>query len=256
MVATILLDIKKSVGFVTLNRPKLLNALNVQMLMELRQVATNIVKNDKVRAIILTGEGDRAFSAGADISELANMGSAEAAKFAKLGRSVLETLETLPIPLIAAVNGFAVGGGLELMSVCDLVVASNSSKFGIPGVILGVVTGWGGTQRLPQLIGLARAKELLLTGKLIDAKVAKNWGLINEIVPKGRVLSAAEELAVNLSKNSKNAFELTKKAINIGLSQSRSKALRFELNAFAGCFLTIEQKERMRAFITRQTKNT
>ena len=256
MNATVLLEIKESIGVITLNRPKLLNALNFQMLTELRRTATDIVGKDNVKTVILTGAGDKAFSSGADIHELANMNSSEATRFAELGRSALETFETLPLPVIAAVNGFAVGGGLELMSVCDLVVASNHSKFGIPGVALGVVTGWGGTQRIPQLVGPVRAKGLLLTGKLIGANEAKSWGLINQVVPSGQALHAARKLASRIMENSETALKLTKKAINIGLNKKRSKALKFELDAFADCFSTRDQKERMQAFASRQVKKS
>lgn len=239
------------VAVLRLSRPKALNALNSQLLAELESVLRGDALQGAV-ALVLTGDGDRAFAAGADISEMAEFTAAEAEAFAGRGQRIFTLLEQLPIPTIAAVNGFALGGGCELAMACDLVLASPTAVFGQPEVKLGVIPGFGGTQRLARRVGRQRALELMLTGRNVKADEAVTMGLALEVVQDGPVLDAAVALAGRIAKNGPAAVRLCKRAVieTDGLDQDRG--LDAERSMFALCFATTDQKEGMAAFLEKR----
>src|SRR5580700_2225045 len=197
---------KAAIATLTINRPTALNALNREVLEEFARVIREVRHDSSVRVLIVTGAGDKAFVAGADIAAMAKMSAVDGLDFSRLGHRVMESFEDLPIPVIAAVNGFALGGGLELALACDLIVASDKSRFGQPEINLGLIPGFGGTQRLPHRIGQARARELILTGDMIDAKTALEWGLANKVVAAEQLLDEARKLAEKLA--TKSGFAL------------------------------------------------
>ena len=241
-----------AIGILTVNRPKSLNALNPATLAELAACLETVRADDGVRCLILTGAGERAFVAGADIAAMVSMSPLEGKKFAALGLGVARGLEELPIPVIAAVNGFALGGGIELALACDLIVAADTAKFGQPEINLGVIPGFGGTQRLARRIGLPLARELIYTGDMIDAETALRHGLVNRVVPVAACLDEAKTLARTLAGKPPVAIRQAKAAINAGSDMDLQNGCRFETEAFALSFSTADKAEGMSAFLEKR----
>lgn len=247
----LVVEYKERLAILYINRPEALNALNRETLEELKTAVMELGSNETVEVIIITGAGSKAFVAGADISEMENMTPEEAKKFALLGDEVFTLLETIDKPVIAAVNGFALGGGCELAMACDIRYASEKAKFGQPEVGLGITPGFGGTQRLTRIVGKANGLELLLSGKTINAEEAYRIGLVNKVVPQ--VLEEVEKLAQTILTKGPFAIKQTKQLVNNGLNMDLSRALCYEAEAFAMCFSTPEQKEGMKAFGEKRT---
>ncbi len=222
---TLLYEKEDGIGIVTVNRPKELNAQNSEMLAELTALLTDIEVDNEVGVIIITGSGDKAFIAGTDVKEMLPKTSITIREFHAANRLLLEKLERLPKPVIAAVNGFALGGGCELAMSCDLRIAAENARFGQPEINLGIIPGAGGTQRLTRLVGMAKAKELIYTGDLIDAKTAFSIGLVNKVVPQNDLMSEAKALAQKLLTKSSIALSLAKAAINGGWQMALSSGL-------------------------------
>ena len=235
---------------ITLDRPKALNALNSKTFHEL-EAALHVLP-EGTRAVILTGGGEKAFVAGADIAEMAGYGAAQAREFSALGHRVMAMLEALPVPTIAAVNGFALGGGLELAMACDLIYASEKAQLGIPESTLAVIPGFGGTQRLARLVGRARAKELLFTGERIPAAKAKEIGLVLEVLPADQLMAHCRAVAAKLAKNGPLALAQGKRVIEIGSDLDLRSANELECQAFAVLFGSDDQKEGMKAFLEKR----
>jgi len=251
----ILFEKDSAVGSLTINRPKSLNALNPATLHEMAACLQDVRRDQSIHCLIITGEGDRAFIAGADIAAMVSMTALEGKAFAALGLSVLRTLEELPIPVIAAVNGFALGGGTELALACDLILAADKAKFGQPEINLGVIPGFGGTQRLARRIGLPRARELIYSGDMIDAETALRYGLVNKVVPLADLMSEAKALAHKLAAKPPVAIRQAKAAINTGIDLDLENGCRFENEAFALTFATADKVEGMKAFLEKRAAN-
>jgi enoyl-CoA hydratase len=246
------LSVEEGIAILKVNRPKVLNALNRATLLEIQRALKELEKDPGVRVLIITGEGEKAFVAGADISEMAPMNPKEALEFSKLGHETLSLLEEFPSPVIAAVNGYALGGGLELVLACDIILASENARLGLPEVTLGICPGFGGTQRLPRLIGKARAKELIFTGEMIDAKKAYEYGIVNKVVPQDKLLDEAKEIARKIAKNGPLAVRTAKRLVEMGLETSLRNGETMEMEAWANLFATEDQKEGMRAFLEKR----
>lgn len=240
------------ITIVTIDRPKALNALDRATLLRLGVLLDEAAEDPSLRALVLTGGGEKAFVAGGDISAMATMTTQEAHAFARLGQGVLGKLEALSVPTIAAVNGFALGGGLELALACDLVYASEKAKLGQPEVNLGVIPGFGGTQRLPRRIGPMKALELCVTGDLLDAATAKQWGLVLEVFPPAELLARVLELAGRIASRGPVAVAAAKRALRAGLQADQATGCALELEAFAVLFGTQDQKEGMQAFLQKR----
>lgn len=248
----ILITTENGIGQLTINRPSKLNALNVATIKELHDAFENLEKDDNVRVIIISGEGDKAFVAGADISEFANFSVEEGAQLAAQGQELLfDFVEKLKTPVIAAVNGFALGGGLELAMACHFRIASDNAKMGLPEVSLGVIPGYGGTQRLPQLIGKGRAMELIMTAGMIDAETAKSYGLVNHVVPQAELLEFTKGIAAKIMKNSPMAIGKAIKAINANYKYDID-GFDVEIRNFGKCFGTEDFKEGTTAFLEKR----
>ena len=241
------------ISLITISRPKALNALNSQVLNELSQVLDSIDKS-KISALIITGEGEKSFVAGADISEMSSLSKKEAVEFSKKGNDVFRKIETFEIPVIAAINGYALGGGCELSLSCDIRICSENAIFGQPEVGLGITPGFGGTQRLSRTVGISMAKQMIFTGQNIKAEEALKIGLVNAVYPQNELINEAKKLALSIAKNSKNAVKLSKKAINDGLQVDIDKAINIEEKLFGECFENPDQKERMKKFLERGKK--
>ena len=246
--ALVELELKGQVGILTINRPEALNALNDQVISELDKVLDSIDTNT-VRCLIVTGAGQKAFVAGADVAQMSGLTKAEGEAFGKLGNDVFRKLETLPIPTIAAVNGFALGGGCELSMSCDIRLASETAVFGQPEVGLGITPGFGGTQRLARLVGMGKAKEMIYTARNIKADEAYRIGLVNAVYPQEELLPAAEKMAAGIAKNAPIAVRNCKKAINEGLEADMDRAIEIEEKLFGDCFETEDQKYGMAFFL-------
>lgn len=240
------------IGTVTVNRPKSLNALNKETLEELIQCFLSIGSDPEIDAVIITGAGEKSFIAGADISFMQNLSALEAREFGQLGHKAMQTIESCPQPVIAAVNGFALGGGCELAIACDMRFASDKAKFGQPEVNLGVVPGFGGTQRLPRLIGKGLAAELLYTGNIIDAGEAQRIGLVNRVYSAEKLIEECNKTAATISQKGSTAVRLCKDAVNNGVEIDLQKACAYEADLFALCFSGEEQKEGMQAFLEKR----
>ncbi len=248
----LLLDIADGIGTVAVNRPKALNALNTETLHELQRVFEESESNPEVQVVILTGVGDRSFIAGADISEMRDMNSLEAIRFSKLGHATLDQIERLGKVVIAAVNGFALGGGTEIALACDFIFASENAKFGQPEVTLGVFPGFGGTQRLPRSIGKARAKELIFTGAIISAEEARDFGIVNRIFPAKSLVEETRRVAKKIASNGPIAVQLAKASVDRGYDVPLKEGCHMEAVAFGACFTTMDQKEGMTAFLEKR----
>ncbi len=240
------------VGILTVNRPKSLNALNPATVREIGECVEAVRQDSSIRCLIITGSGDRAFVAGADISAMVTMGVIEGKAFSAHGLGVMRSLENLPIPVIAAVNGFALGGGTELALACDLIIAADKAKFGQPEINLGIIPGFGGTQRLARRIGLPRARELIYSGDMIDAETAYRCGLANKVVPLADLMTEAKALARKLATKPPFAIQQAKEAINAGTDMDLENGCRFENDAFALSFATEDKKEGMTAFLEKR----
>lgn len=250
------LIVEKNEGIcvIKINRPKALNALNEEVLCELEWIFDDIKNDHSVKVIILTGEG-KAFVAGADIVLMSKMTAGEGAVFSAHGNRVFRKIELLNKPVIAAINGFAFGGGCELSMACDLRIASTKAKFAQPEVGLGIIPGHGGTQRLPRIIGVTKAKELIYTGDIIDAEEALNLGLLNKVVEPEKLIDEAKALAARIIKNSMIAVAYGKEVINRGMQVDMDTALSMEANFCGMCFSTKDQKEGMAAFVEKRKAN-
>ncbi len=248
----LLLDIADGIGTVSINRPKALNALNIETLHELQQAFHELEDHPGVKVVILTGAGDRAFIAGADILEMRDMSCLEAVRFSKLGHATLDQIEGLKKVVIAAVNGFALGGGTEVALACDFAFASEKAKFGLPEVTLGVFPGFGGTQRLPRLIGKAKAKELILTGAVISAGEARDLGIVNRVFPAESLIEETGKVAAKIASNGPIAVQLAKTAVDKGYDMGLKEGCHMEAVSFGGCFTTLDQREGMTAFVEKR----
>ncbi len=246
------LEQRGHVGLITINRPEVLNALNVQALRELDNVLDQVESAEDIYVLIITGAG-RAFVAGADISEMVNFSAADGKAFSRRGNNVFLRLTRFPRPIIAAVNGYALGGGCELAMSCDIRIGSEHAKFGMPEVGLGITPGFGGTQRLARIVGMSTATELLLTGRTIDAQEALHIGLINHLYPADEMLDRSFELAELIASKAQVAVRQVKQAIRIGTQIDMSSALAFEAEAFGLCFSTEDQKDSMQAFLNKES---
>lgn len=244
----ILLQKEAGIGLVTVNRPKQLNALDRNTVEELSELIDLIKADDEIKVIILTGAGNKAFVAGGDIGFMQNLTPMEAREFACFGQGVLRKLESMPKPVIAAINGFCLGGGCELAMACDFSIASSNAKFGQPEVGLGVTAGFGGTQRLPRLIGVGRARQLLYTGETIDAQEALRIGLVNAVVPENDLMDYVINIARKIISKGQVAVRFSKAAINNGMQTDIDRAMTIEADIFGLCFSTEDQKEGMKAF--------
>ena len=240
------------VGIVTVNRPKALNALNADTMAELDSLVDVIAKDPAVKVVIITGAGDKAFVAGADIAYMQALTAAAGRAWGKAGQSVFDKIENLPQPVIAAVNGFALGGGNELAMACDIRIATDRAKFGQPEVTLGITPGFGGTQRLPRLVGKGRAKELLYTGDMVDAAEAYRLGLVNKVVAPAELMDAAKALAGKIMSRAPFAVQMCKAAVNEGLDTDLDTGIAYEAEVFGLCFATGDQKEGMAAFVEKR----
>jgi len=238
---------------ITINRPKALNALNSETLDELAEALSEAAEYEDLRTLIITGAGDKAFIAGADISEMCEMSCIEAEDFALQGQEILNGIEHFPAPVIAAVNGFALGGGTELAMACDLILCSSNAVFGQPEVKLGVIPGFGGTQRLARLVGAMRAREIIFTGRNVTAQEAVQIGLALKVLPEGQdVVEAAMELATQIARVGPVAVRLAKRAINENVDSALPVALAAERTLFAMCMSTEDQQEGMKAFLEKR----
>lgn len=243
---------KAPIATLTVNRPAALNALNRRVLEEIAQVLRDVRHDLAVHVLIVTGAGDRAFVAGADIAAMAEMSAVEGLEFSRLGHRVMQSFEDLPIPVIAAVNGFALGGGLELALACDLIVAGEKARFGQPEINLGLIPGFGGTQRLPHRIGHARARELIMTGEMIDAKTALELRLVNAVVPPADLIDAARKLAAKLAAKPPLALRQAKAALRAAFTMEEDAGLRFEQEAFGVAFAGADRVEGTKAFLEKR----
>lgn len=250
--SSLLIEVADACAVVTINRPEALNALNAVVLEELAAAFAELEANDAVACVILTGSGSKAFVAGADITAMQTLDAVAARQFSRLGQALLNQIETFPRPVIAAVNGFALGGGCELAMACDIRIAAENARFGQPEVNLGVIPGWGGTQRLARLVGRGRAKELLFTGDMIDAREAWRIGLVNQVVAADSLLAEVRGMAAKIAGKGPVAVHLVKEAVDSGLEMDLDRAGRFETNLFGLCFATTDQKEGMQAFLDKR----
>ena len=239
---------------VKINRPDKLNAMNMDVAKELVTLFETLGKDDSIKVIILTGEGDKAFSAGADIEYMSKISADESEEYAKLGQLVTATVENVNQPTIAAVNGFALGGGCELAMACDIRIAANTAKMGQPEVTIGIPPGWGGTQRLMRIVGIAKAKEMVYTGKMIKAEEAREIGLVNHVVELSTLMDETMKMANMISANSAIAVRMSKNAINKGRNADLDTGLGIELLAWRNCFTHPDREERMTSFVNKSKK--
>src|SRR5262247_360738 len=248
----VLYEKRSGIAYVTLNRPRVLNALNTPTWRDLRAAFEDARDDAAVRGVILTGAGDKAFIAGADIGELAHASAVDAEQSSRFGQEVLDLVENLGKPVVAAVNGFALGGGCETAMACTIRVASENAKFGQPEVKLGVIPGGGGTQRLPRLVGKGRALQLILSGEMIDAQEAYRIGLVNEVVPAADLMTRAEAILKQIFANAPIAVKFALEAVNKGSETSLAEGLSLEAALFGLCAGTEDEKEGTQAFLQKR----
>jgi enoyl-CoA hydratase len=247
----LLLEIEDGIAVVRFNRPQVLNALNRETIEECIGIIQYLDEQEDVRVVILAGAGEKAFIAGADIAEMQDMHPVQALEFMQRGHEALAGLERMKKPVLAAVNGFALGGGAELTLACDCTFASENAKFGFPEVSLGIFPGFGGAQRLPRLLGKAKAKEMIFTGAMISAAEAYTIGLVNRVFPAADLLAETRTIALTIAKNGATALQSAKSAINAGYDLDLADGCALERNTIALCFSTEDQKARMKAFLER-----
>jgi enoyl-CoA hydratase len=248
----VVIEKKRRVATVTINRPEAMNALNEAVILEIESALNELQDDDQTRAIVITGAGEKAFVAGADIAAMRDMDQKQAKAFSQLGQRLMTLIENHAKPVIAAINGYALGGGCEIALACDIRIASENAKLGQPEINLGIMCGYGATQRLTRLIGKGKAKELAFTGDLIDAASAEKLGLVNKVVPAAELMAVAGEFAEKLAAKPALALSSTKRAINKADELSLSKGLNFEAKCFAECFQSDDQKEGMDAFLNKR----
>lgn len=251
----VLLEKEGNLAIVTINRPKALNALNSETLADLDLVITDLENDSNIYCVILTGSGEKSFVAGADISEMKDLNEEQGTEFGILGNKVFRRLETLDKPVIAAISGFALGGGCELAMSCDIRIASEKAKFGQPEAGLGITPGFGGTQRLPRIVGMGKAKELIYTCSIIKADEALRIGLVNKVVALENLMEEARAMASLIISNAPIAVKLCKDAIDRGMQVDIDSAILVEAEDFGKCFSTEDQVEGMTAFVERRAKN-
>ena len=251
----VILEKEGRIATVTINRPKALNALNSDTLKDLDMVLADLEKDNEIYAVILTGAGGKSFVAGADIAEMRDLNEEQGKEFGILGNKVFRRLETLDKPVIAAIPGFALGGGCELAMACDIRIASVKAKFAQPESGLGITPGFGGTQRLPRIVGLGKAKELIYTGDMIKADEAYRIGLVNKVVEVEDLMEEAKAMANKIAANAPKAVSYCKDAINRGMQVSIDEAIMIEAEDFGKCFATEDQTEGMTAFLEKREKN-
>jgi enoyl-CoA hydratase/carnithine racemase len=250
--ANVLYEKKGAIAYVTVNRPKVLNALNTPTWADLRAAFEDARDDTSIRGVILTGAGNKAFIAGADISELAHVAAFEAERSSRFGQEVLDLIENLGKPVIAAINGFALGGGCETAMACTIRIAVETAKFGQPEVTLGLVPGGGGTQRLPRLVGKGRALQLILSGEIINAQEAYRIGLVNEIIPAADLIARAEGILKKIASNAPIAVRFALEAANKGMDTSQGEGLLLEASYFGLCAATEDKKEGTTAFLEKR----
>lgn len=248
----IIFEVTEGIATITFNRPKALNALNGQLLDELSAALDEIEADEEVRVLVLTGAGEKSFVAGADITELATFNTLQGKLFSRKGQLIISRLQELPIPVIAAVNGFALGGGSEMALACDFIYASENAMFGLPEITLGIIPGFGGTQRLPRLIGSNRAKEMIFTGKLIPAAEAEKIGMVNRIFSRESLMEETQITARAIATKGKVSLRAAKQAVNSGLNVDLATGCRIEVDAFAICMASEDGKEGTHAFIEKR----
>ena len=251
----VLLEKEGNIATVTINRPKALNALNSETLKELNAVIEDLENDNNIYCVILTGSGEKSFVAGADIAEMKDLDSKGGKEFGLLGNKVFRRLENLDKPVIAAISGFALGGGCELAMACDIRIASEKAKFAQPEAGLGITPGFGGTQRLPRLVGEGKAKELIYICAIVKADEALSIGLVNKVVPLDKLMDEARAMAKAICSNAPIAVKTCKDAINRGMQVDIDKAIEIEAGDFGSCFDSLDQKEGMSAFLERREKN-
>ena len=239
----ILYSAENGIATITINRPKALNALNTETVSELRDLVGKIAADSEIKVVVITGSGSKSFVAGADIVEMSTKNAVEGRAFGKIGQDTFTEIENMPQPVIAAINGFALGGGCELSCACDIRYASENAKFGQPEVGLGITPGFGGTQRLPRVVGRGYGKELIFTAGMIDAQEAYRIGLVNKVVPQEELMDTVYALAKKIAKNAPIAVQLSKAAINRGINCDVITGIAYEDEVFGLCFATEDQKE-------------
>lgn len=250
--SSLVISVEGGIGLVTINRPKALNALNSTVLNELAIAFDELADNTDVKVVILTGAGEKAFVAGADITEMKDMNTAQGKAFAEKGQGVFLKIQQFVKPVIAAVNGFALGGGCEIAMACDIRIASTKAKFGQPEVNLGIVPGFGGTQRMPRLIGSGMAKLLIYTGDMIDAQEALRVGLVQKVTVPEELIGEAKAIAGRIIAKSPVAVSMAKDAINRGVDMDITNAMQYEAYIFGTCFASEDQTEGMTAFVEKR----
>ncbi len=250
--SNIIFNVEGDIATITFNRPKALNALNQELLHELADAIEEIKKNEDIQVVILTGQGDKSFVAGADITEIAKLSPLQAKKFAELGHRIIGSLETLPTPVIAAVNGFALGGGTEIALACDFIYASEDAKFGLPEITLGLIPGFGGTQRLPRLIGKNMAKELIFTGKMLSSEQALQAGIVNKVVAKDELMEKVLKTGKAIAKKGKASIRAAKQTINSGAEVDLATGCKLEIDAFSLCLSSEDAREGTSAFLEKR----
>lgn len=248
----ILFETADGIATITFNRPKALNALSGALLGELDDALGVVARNDDIRVLILTGAGEKAFVAGADITELAKLNALEAKRFARQGQAVIGRLQALPIPVIAAVNGFALGGGTEMALACDFIYAAETATFGLPEITLGIIPGFGGTQRLPRLIGANQAKEMIFTGRMVPAPEALTLGIANRVVPADQLMDAVMKTARAIAAKGRVSLRAAKEAVNRGLACDLATGCAIEADAFALCVASSDAREGTSAFLEKR----
>lgn len=249
----IIYEVDADFATITFNRPKALNALSSELIAELSRAIDEVSRNEDVRVLILTGAGDKAFVAGADINELAKLSTLAAKNFAQKGHDVIHRLQQLPIPVIAAVNGYALGGGTEIALACDFIYASENAVFGQPEINLGLIPGFGGTQRLPRLIGKNLAKELIFTGRMVPAAEAEKIGLVNSVHPQETLMEEVLKTAKTMATKGKVSLRAAKQAINSGMDVDLATACKIEIDTFALCMASDDAREGTTAFLEKRS---
>lgn len=248
----LLVRISEQIATITINRPEIMNALSAEMFQELMTILDELEKDDEVAVVIITGAGGKAFIAGGDIKLMVDVSVQWARDFALLAQNVLNRIESLSKPVIAAINGYALGGGCELAMACDIRIAADSARIGQPEVKIGIIPGFAGTQRLARLVGKGKAKELIFTGDMIDAEEACRIGLVNKVVPAGDLLSEAQEMATTIASRSRTAVKFSKQVIDNGLEMDVDRAGLYEADLFSLCFAYEDRREGMLAFIEKR----
>ncbi len=255
MYNNILYEKKDNLVILTINRPKALNALNKDTLLDIKAAVEAFRDDDASDVMVITGAGDKSFVAGADITFMVDMGAMDARAFGQLGGEVTTLIEQMSKPIIAAINGFCLGGGCELAMACDFRLSSDTGKFGQPEVGLGVTPGFGGTQRLPRIVGTGMAKQLLFSGDVIDAAEALRIGLVNAVYPADQLMPAAMKIAGKIASRGQLSVRFCKDAVNCGMQVDMDRAMAFEADIFGLCFATSDQKEGMLAFVEKRKAN-